>query len=118
MCNTASRDLQDPVFRELYSEKRVVLEERRSRVDNAPLGKFRERFNLQVFANAYRRPVIGFKEDIEAFGRLEVDEFFRQHYVPTNLTISVVGDTTPEQVAASCQTNLGPWLGAMVMHDL
>ena len=46
---------QVPVFRELYSEKRVVLEERRARVDNSPLGKFQEEFNQRAFANNYSR---------------------------------------------------------------
>ena len=45
--------MQDPVFRELYSEKRVVLEERRARVDNAPLGKFLEGFHQRAYSNNY-----------------------------------------------------------------
>ena len=35
-----ARNAQAPVFRELYSEKRVVAEERRARIDNAPMGRF------------------------------------------------------------------------------
>jgi hypothetical protein len=34
------RSVQAPVFRELYSEKRVVAEERRLRVDDSPMGSF------------------------------------------------------------------------------
>jgi len=45
--------VQDAVFRELYSEKRVVLEERRARVDNAPLGKFLEGFHQRAYSNNY-----------------------------------------------------------------
>ncbi len=51
--------LQAPVFRELYSEKRVVAEERRSRIDNAPLGRFQEDFARACLTNNYGRPVIG-----------------------------------------------------------
>jgi hypothetical protein len=40
--------------RELYSEKGVVLEERRLRVDNSPLGPFSEQFALRSLANNYR----------------------------------------------------------------
>ena len=43
-----------PVFRELYSEKAVVTEERRLRVDNAPLGAFHEAFALASLGNNYR----------------------------------------------------------------
>ncbi len=42
------------VHRELYSEKRVVLEERRLRVDNSPLGPFSEAFALASLSNNYR----------------------------------------------------------------
>jgi predicted Zn-dependent peptidase len=94
--------LQDAVFRELYSEKRVVLEERRARVDNAPLGKFLEGFQRRAYSNNYGRPVIGFQHDIEAFGRQEVQEFFQKHYGPRNLTIAIVGDVEPNQVTFPC----------------
>ena len=43
-----------PCPRELYSEKRVVLEERRLRVDNSPLGPFSEAFALASLSNNYR----------------------------------------------------------------
>lgn len=42
------------MFRELYSEKQVVTEERRLRVDNAPLGPFQEGFALASLTNNYR----------------------------------------------------------------
>ena len=47
------------MFRELYSEKMVVAEERRARIDNAPLGLFAQAFCKAAFANAYSHPVIG-----------------------------------------------------------
>ena len=86
------------MFRELYSEKRVVLEERRARVENSPLGNFLEEFQSRAHSNNYGRPVIGFERDIENFGRQEVEGFFRQHYGPKNMTIAIVGDVTPDQV--------------------
>ena len=54
------------MFRALYSEKRVVAEERRARIDNAPLGRFQEAFAGAALANNYRRPVIGYAADVEA----------------------------------------------------
>lgn len=58
------------MFRALYSEKRVVAEERRARIDNAPLGRFQEAFARAALANNYRRPVIGYAADVEALVRL------------------------------------------------
>lgn len=63
---------QAPVFRELYSEKRVVTEERRLRVDDSPMGGFQEAFSAKAFANNYGRPVIGWPADFQRLGRREV----------------------------------------------
>ncbi len=57
------------MFRALYSEKRVVAEERRARIDNAPLGRFQEAFAGAALGNNYRRPVIGFAADVDALVR-------------------------------------------------
>ncbi|CAL8468516.1 g8056 [Coccomyxa elongata] len=98
-----------PVFRELYSEKRVVAEERRSRIDATPLGRFQEAFLGAALANNYARPVIGYERDVAALGRREVEAFFRRHYGPRNLVITVVGDTTPEQVRNLAEKYFGGW---------
>lgn len=89
------------MFRELYSEKRVVAEERRSRIDNSPMGRFQEAFLGTAAANNYRRPIIGYEGDVAGLGRREVEAFFRERYGPRNLAIAIVGDTTPEKVALS-----------------
>eukprot|EP00850_Spirogloea_muscicola_P003544 SM000014S00332 [mRNA] locus=s14:767009:771792:- [translate_table: standard] len=76
-----------PVFRDLYAEKEVVKEERRLRVDNAPLGRFLQSFSRMAFPNSpYGRPVIGYPEDFEKIGRREVEAFFWQRYTPKALT--------------------------------
>ena len=86
------------MFRELYSEKRVVLEERRMRVDDSPMGRFQESFAAQALTNNYRRPVIGYPGDLALLGRREVQAFFNQHYGPQRLSIAVVGDVEVDKV--------------------
>ncbi len=93
-----SLHMQAPVFRELYSEKKVVAEERRSRIDNSPMGRFQETFLSSAISNNYRRPIIGYEQDVAGLGRREVEAFFRERYGPKNLAITIVGDTTPEKV--------------------
>lgn len=63
------------MFRELYSEKRVVVEERRLRVEDSPMGAFQEAFSAKAFANNYGRPVIGWPDDFARLGRREVGCF-------------------------------------------
>eukprot|EP00899_Mesostigma_viride_P007469 jgi/Mesvir1/16723/Mv15112-RA.1 len=102
-----------PVFRELYREKDVVLDERRLRVDNSPIGRFLEQFSHAAFqTHPYGRPVIGYEKDIKSFGRWDVKEFFERHYTPKALTVAIVGDVRPEQVQALAVKYFGPWTGA------
>ncbi|MGK7934927.1 MAG: M16 family metallopeptidase, partial [Xenococcaceae cyanobacterium] len=51
----------DPVFREFYKEKQVILEERRLRTDNSAIGTMIEAFLDTAFTeHPYKRPVIGY----------------------------------------------------------
>ncbi|GFR44626.1 hypothetical protein Agub_g5914, partial [Astrephomene gubernaculifera] len=100
-----------PVFRELYSEKAVIEEERRLRVDSTPMGRYQQDFSLAALANHYRRPVIGFEQDFAAIGRREVQAFFDTFYGPANLTVALVGDVQPEQVHRLAERYWGEWEG-------
>lgn len=98
----------EPVFREFYKEKDVILEERRMRTDNSPIGKMIEAFLDTAFKeHPYRRPVIGYDQDIRNLTREDVQQFFDTHYVPNNLTIAVVGDVNPAQVKELAQVYFG-----------
>jgi predicted Zn-dependent peptidase len=98
----------DPVFREFYKEKEVILEERRMRVDNSPIGQMIERFSEVAFTtNPYRRPVIGYQEELRKTTRAEVQAFFDTYYGPSNLIAAVVGDVDPAQVKQLAETYFG-----------
>lgn len=98
----------DPVFRDFYKEKEVILEERRLRTDNSPIGQMIEAFIDTAFkVHPYRRPVIGYSEDLRNLKREDVQEFFETHYVPSKLTIAVVGDVNPAQVKQLAETYFG-----------
>jgi predicted Zn-dependent peptidase len=98
----------EPVFREFYKEKEVILEERRLRTDNSPIGQMLEAFSDKAFkVHPYRRPVIGYNEDIRNLTREDVQQFFDSYYVPSNLTIAVVGDVKPAEVKRLAQIYFG-----------
>jgi predicted Zn-dependent peptidase len=89
----------EPVFREFYKERDIILEERRSRTDNSPVGKLVEVFLDKAFVvHPYRRPVIGYERDLRRLSRPEVEQFFNTYYGPNNLTMVVVGDVNPQEV--------------------
>ncbi|MTJ51261.1 insulinase family protein [Anabaena sp. UHCC 0253] len=98
----------EPVFREFYKEKDVILEERRMRVDNSPIGQMVEKFIDTAFkVHPYRRPVIGYDEDIRNLTPENVKKFFDAYYPPSNLTIAIVGDVNPVEVKKLAQTYFG-----------
>ncbi|WP_353929887.1 pitrilysin family protein [Okeanomitos corallinicola TIOX110] len=98
----------DPVFREFYKEKDVILEERRMRVENSPVGLMVEKFMDTAFkVHPYRRPTIGYDEDIRNLTPENVRTFFENYYVPSNLTIAIVGDVDPDEVKKLAQVYFG-----------
>jgi zinc protease len=77
----------------LHSEREVVLEERRMRVETRPAGLAHEALYALTFAaHPYRRPVIGWRSDIEATTVEACREFFRRYYAPNNIVLAIVGD--------------------------
>ncbi len=91
--------MMHPVMREFYKERNVVMEERRMRTDSSPTGRLIEQFLGTAFmANPYHRPTIGYASDLQSFSATDAADFFKRHYVPSNMVIGLVGDLDPEQV--------------------
>jgi predicted Zn-dependent peptidase len=100
--------LTNPVFREFYSERDVVFEERRMRTESTPLGKFDEEFNALFWtAHPYRWPVVGWASDIPAITKEQADEYFSTYYAPNNLTGVLVGDFDPAPACALLERYFG-----------
>ncbi|MGD1903389.1 MAG: M16 family metallopeptidase [Geitlerinemataceae cyanobacterium] len=98
----------DPVFREFYNEQQVILEERRLRTDNSPIGATIETFLDTAFAvHPYSQPTIGTAEDIANLTRADIRDFFETYYVPNNLTVAIVGDVDPDEVRELAEVYFG-----------
>ena len=83
----------DPVFREFYKERDVVMEERRMRTESQPIGRLIEQFNATAFtAHPYKQPVVGYMSDLQSFSREDAAKFYKTYYVPSNIVIAIVGD--------------------------
>jgi predicted Zn-dependent peptidase len=94
-----SERLLHPVMREFYKERDVVMEERRMRTDSQPIGRLVEQFLASAFiAHPYHREPIGWMSDLQHISATEAEAFFHTYYIPSNMTVVVVGDVTPEQV--------------------
>ncbi|MBI3932072.1 MAG: insulinase family protein [Acidobacteria bacterium] len=91
--------LVNPVFREFYSERDVVYEERRLRTESTPLGKYDEAYNALFWeASPYGCPVVGWPSDLPSITKAQADEYFGLYYAPGNLTGVLVGDFKAAEV--------------------
>jgi len=82
-----------PVMREFYKERDVVMEERRMRTDSNPIGKLIEQFlGAAYIAHPYGYAVVGWPSDLTSFSASDADRFFKTYYVPSNMVVTLVGD--------------------------
>lgn len=92
----------------LASERQVVMEERRLRVDNEIAGLMDEELSGLVWkAHPYRWPVIGWMKDIESISREDCLTYFRTFYAPNNATLYLAGDFEPKQALAMIKKYYG-----------
>ena len=100
--------LANPVFREFYSERDVVREERRLRTESTPTGRFQEEFEAMFWsASPYHWPVVGWPSDVEAITREEALAYFDLNYAPNNLTACLVGDFDPAHAKGLAEKYFG-----------
>lgn len=98
----------NPVFREFFKERDVVMEERRMSTDSQPIGKLLEEFIDAAYkAHPYEEPVIGHMSDLEVMTRKDVERYFKEHYTPSNLTAVLVGDVDPQEVKKMAEIYFG-----------
>ena len=80
------------------SERQVVEEERRVRVDNQPYGSIEEDLRAAAFTvHGYHHTPIGSIEDLNKATLEDVRDFFNTYYKPNNATLVIVGDFNSEQ---------------------
>jgi len=91
--------LDGSVFREFYSERDVVHEERRLRTESTPTGVFQEQFESMFWmASPYSWPVIGWPSDLNSYTMEEAMKYWNTYYRPNNLVGIIVGDFNPAEV--------------------
>jgi predicted Zn-dependent peptidase len=100
--------MRNPVFREFYTEREVVQEERRQRVDTSPRGQLMEAALATTFvALPYRHPVLGWPSELENLTRPQAREFFRTYYAPNNALAVLVGDLAAGEVIRTVERYFG-----------
>lgn len=80
------------------TQREVVKEEKRQRVDNQPYATFATEMFKRAFAvHPYNWVPIGSMDHLNAATLEEFMDFYRKFYVPNNATLSIAGDIDIEQ---------------------
>jgi len=99
--------MQNAYFREFYSEKDVVMEERRLS-ENRPGYLFDEQVRAAFFtASPYHWEVIGWMDDLRKVMKQDIIAFNKRHYTPNNAVAIYVGDLNPDTIIAMAEKYFG-----------
>ena len=100
--------MKNPVLREFYTERSVVMEERRRSYDAEPSAKLWETFVAAAYqAHPYGQPTIGWTSDIRQLSRTKAESFLHRYYAPNNAIMAVVGDIRPADTIALVERYFG-----------
>jgi zinc protease len=89
-------------------ERDVILEERRSRIENSPDALLSEEVDATLYQNhPYRVPVIGWMHEMEQLNRTDAVAFYDRYYAPNNAVLVVAGDTDAETVRKLAEKTYG-----------
>ena len=90
-------------------EIQVVMEERRLRTEDKPQAMVYERaMSIAYQEHPYRRPIIGWMDDLEHMTAQDARDWYGRWYAPNNATLVVVGDVKANDVVALAKKYFGP----------
>ncbi len=90
------------------TQREVVKEEKRLRIDNQPYGSFQEEIFAKAFPGSYYEiPPIGTMADLNAAEYSDFEDFYGVFYVPNNATLSIAGDIDPDETLEMIQKYFG-----------
>ncbi len=100
--------MKNAVLREFYTERDVVMEERRRSYETDPHGLLYENLIATAFTvHPYRNPIIGWPSDIATLTPEEARWFMKNYYKPANTTIALVGDVDFDEVVSLIERHFG-----------
>ena len=93
---------------DVATERDVILEERRSRVDNDPSSILQEQMMAALYTkHPYGIPIIGWAHEVAALDRDDALSFYKRFYAPNNALLVVAGDVEPDEVRKLADETFG-----------
>jgi zinc protease len=94
--------------KEVDTERQVIIEERRVRIENVPSSILGEQMSAALYQNhPYRIPIIGWMHEMAKLTRADALTFYKRFYAPNNAIVVVAGDVEPEAVKALADATYG-----------
>ncbi|MGQ0671915.1 MAG: M16 family metallopeptidase [Hyphomicrobium sp.] len=95
--------------KEVLTERDVILEERRSRIENNPSAILEEQMDAALYySHPYGIPVIGWEHEMAQLSPQDAMSYYHHWYAPNNAILVVAGDVTPEEVRTLATEIYGP----------
>ena len=94
--------------KEVLTERNVILEERRSRIENNPAAIMDEQMNAALYySHPYGIPVIGWEHEMAKLSPQDAMTFYKHFYAPNNAILVVAGDVTADEVRSLAEKTYG-----------
>ena len=90
--------MANPIFREYYTERDVVMEELRMRLNSPDDVLYYSFLSTAYTASMYGVPVLGWASDVSMITRADLQEYFDRNYAPNNAVGFFAGDIDPDEV--------------------
>ncbi|RKX25178.1 MAG: hypothetical protein DRP47_10195, partial [Candidatus Zixiibacteriota bacterium] len=92
---------------ELAKERKVVIEEIH-RSDDSPDAAAEAFFTAKAYAGtSYDRPVLGYAPFVENIPRAAIIDYWKKHYIPSNMTLLIIGDFETSSMKKTIQSIFG-----------
>lgn len=100
---------KNPVLREFYMERAVVMEEKRMGESDPNKVLWEALFSHAFVAHPYKNPTIGWSDDLKKYTATDAKNFFSKFYAPNNATLAIVGDINPTEVIKFAEKYFSSW---------
>ena len=100
---------KNPVLREFYMERAVVMEEKRMGESDPNKVLWEALFSHAFVAHPYKNPTIGWSDDLKKYSATDAKNFFSKFYAPNNATLAIVGDINPKEVIKLSEKYFSSW---------
>lgn len=100
---------QNPVLRDFYRERNVVLEELRMGKSDPSRILWENLLSHAFVAHPYHNPTIGWEDDVRHLTQTDAEKFYKRFYGPNNCTIAIVGDINPVEVIELAEKYFSNW---------